>query len=395
MSEIDLRTLLTTVAFRPGDVEALLDPGTPTYSVFDPDMGYVPGDVVLHDGMDHSYATYRYEPGGQRKVINYADRPCRINTYGDSFTHCQQGSDGETWQEVLAAHIGEPIRNFGMGGYGVYQAYSRARMKEATELSAENVILNIWGDDHLRNVDACRWLRTAWGDRNRPKEQRWPLHGLPWPHVRYNAESGAWVEHRAHCKNEDDMRALTDPEHFYEVFKDDEIAHLFVLMQGGDAPSDKLQAIADALGIDVDLGKGEGRVEQAQKFHLEYGYKSTDFVLSLMHDWTRREGKKLLVLLSYGGWQIREFIASGYHPHQPTVDYLDAAGIPYVDHLPIAAEDYKSFSITPKEYMDRFYIGAAGAAVFGHFSAIGNHWYAFGIKNGLVDFLDPKPAAYA
>jgi hypothetical protein len=50
----------------------------------------------------------------------YADKKCRINTYGDSFTQCHQVSDGETWQEYLAAHLGEPVRNFGMGGYGAY-----------------------------------------------------------------------------------------------------------------------------------------------------------------------------------------------------------------------------------------------------------------------------------
>ena len=56
---------------------------------------------------------------------NGGDRPCRMNTYGDSFTQCHQVSDGETWQEYLAAHLGEPVRNFGVGGYGVYQAYRR------------------------------------------------------------------------------------------------------------------------------------------------------------------------------------------------------------------------------------------------------------------------------
>ena len=28
-------------------------------------------------------------------------------------------NDGETWQEYLAAHLREPIRNYGVGGYSV------------------------------------------------------------------------------------------------------------------------------------------------------------------------------------------------------------------------------------------------------------------------------------
>ena len=59
-------------------------------------------------------------------MINYrGSSRCRINTYGDSFTQGSQVSDGETWQEILAAHMGEPVRNWGIGGHGVYQAYRR------------------------------------------------------------------------------------------------------------------------------------------------------------------------------------------------------------------------------------------------------------------------------
>jgi hypothetical protein len=49
------------------------------------------------------------------------------------FHACHQVSDNETWQEYLAGHLGEPIRNFGMGGFGVYQAYRRMIREEQTE----------------------------------------------------------------------------------------------------------------------------------------------------------------------------------------------------------------------------------------------------------------------
>ena len=87
----------------------------------------------MKDDIEDSYTLAHYEPTGERRMLNYADQPCRINTYGNSFTQCQQVSDGETWQEYLAAHMGEPIRNFGIGGYGVYQAYRRMLREEKTE----------------------------------------------------------------------------------------------------------------------------------------------------------------------------------------------------------------------------------------------------------------------
>ena len=44
-----------------------------------------------------------------------------VNTFGDSSTECIQVSDGESWQECLAANFGEPIRNYGVGSMGLTQ----------------------------------------------------------------------------------------------------------------------------------------------------------------------------------------------------------------------------------------------------------------------------------
>src|SRR5215472_2843389 len=52
---------------------------------------------------------YSYEASGARRMTLYPDKACRINTYGDSFTHGDQVSDGETWQERLGAHLCEPV----------------------------------------------------------------------------------------------------------------------------------------------------------------------------------------------------------------------------------------------------------------------------------------------
>ncbi|MSU64618.1 MAG: SGNH/GDSL hydrolase family protein [Opitutus sp.] len=71
-----------------------------------------------------------------------------MNTYGNSFTQCHQVSDGETRQEYLAAHLGEPIRNFGVGGYGVFQAFARLRRMEQTAVQSPYLIFNVYDDDH-------------------------------------------------------------------------------------------------------------------------------------------------------------------------------------------------------------------------------------------------------
>jgi len=122
------------------------------WAKFDPELGYVPSDSIQRDGIDGSHTVYRYGPAGERRVINYAERPCRVNTYGNSFTQCHQVSDGETWQEALAAHLGEPVRNFGVGGYGVFQAFARLRRMERTDVKTPFLIFNIYDNDHERTI---------------------------------------------------------------------------------------------------------------------------------------------------------------------------------------------------------------------------------------------------
>src|SRR4051812_32517294 len=128
----------------------------PSWARFDPELGYVLGNYLPTDGIDRSATISTVGPDGARTSFMYAGRPCRINTYGDSFTQCHQVSDGETWQEYLAAHLGEPIRNFGMGGYGAYQAYRRMVREEKTDHGAGYLIFYIWGDDHIRSLLRCR-----------------------------------------------------------------------------------------------------------------------------------------------------------------------------------------------------------------------------------------------
>jgi hypothetical protein len=66
------------------------------------------GRYLPKDGIDGSWTISTAQDNGQRTSWMYNDRPSRINTYGNSFTQCHQVSDGETWQEYLAAHLGEP-----------------------------------------------------------------------------------------------------------------------------------------------------------------------------------------------------------------------------------------------------------------------------------------------
>lgn len=390
-----IRTILNTTCFRPIDVEALLDPEHRSWVAFDPELGYVPDDIIMRDGMDFSRSTYTHEPAGHRRIVNYPEVSARINTYGDSFTQCQQVSDDETWQERLAAHIGEPIRNFGSGGYSVNAAVLRAMRMEETAEGAEYVILNIFDDDHIRNLDAARWIRTAWCEKERPPEKAYPLHGLPWAHLRFDLQQNGWVELPGKCRDAEALRALTDPQRFYETFKDDSVVKLFALQQGFEGDVTEFEALAEAMAIDVDLRTPGTLSQELERFHRAYGFKSTEYLLEKkLRPWLEARGKKLMILLSYSLGSMAGYLTG--HPRFDAVflDWLHDHNYFVVDPLEKHREDFGQFSIGIEDYIKRYYIQAAGAAVFGHYDPRGNHFYAFAIKDELVNWLNPKPPAY-
>jgi len=394
----NVREVLARTTFRTIDVERLLDPDRPSWSRFDPELGYVPSDFVMQDGMDRTYSTYTYGPHGERRIVNYADRPCRINTYGDSMTLCQQVSDDETWQERLAAHFGEPIRNFGCHGYSVNIAWRRARRMESTDCSAEYIILNIFVDDHIRNLDAARWIRTGGYNLYPLPDEPCRLHGLPWAHIRYDLEKQQFVDRPGCCRTEDELRALCDAENFYRAFKNDTIVRLFTLQVGGEIDEEglrELEALAEVFDVDVDLRHPEKRRADAHKLHAAYGLRSTEYVLAQMRPWMEKQGKKLLILLSYGNDRIAEAVRGKDRFDQVFLDYLERERIPYVDTLRKHVEDYQQFNVGLDQYLGRYFVQAAGAAVFEHYTPTGNHFFAFSVKDEIVNWLNPKPPAYA
>ena len=397
---LNIKKLLHTAAYHQIEIDRLLDPENPSFLTFDPELGYELRDCSFRDGMKscRTVASY-HKHGGHRKMINCADQKCRINTYGDSFTQCAQVSDGETWQEILAAHLREPLRNFGVGGYGVYQAYRRAIRIEATDLSAEYIILNIWDDDHKRNLDAARWTRVAWMCRDLPRgnakaEDAYPVHGFPWAHMRYDLSKGDFIELPGLFEKAEDLYKLVGKENYYDIFKDDTLAHLYTLAEGGDAPVDELEKIAEAFGMKVDLRDSGKRTEEANKLHIAYGLRSTMWIVDKLSDWTKANGKKLMVLLSYDVPSVTDFLEKGQRWDSEFIDYLEKNNVAYVDFLQKAADEYKAFNISTEDFIDRFYIERAGAQVFGHYNPYGNFWFAFGLLKELVSWLCPKPPAY-
>ncbi|MGB0582614.1 MAG: hypothetical protein ACPGVU_23255, partial [Limisphaerales bacterium] len=175
---------------------------------YHPLLGWLLKNGSRLDGVHGSRTFYHYEANGSRRMLRFAEgQKARIQTFGNSMTHCDQVSDHETWQNYLAAHFHEPIENYGIGGYSVYQAYLRYREVQARR-PGECIILDLHPDDHFRNLDPWRAIRFG----------RLIPDGFTLPHLEADAGKGVCVERGNLCPTEESVHRLTDLEFLKKTF---------------------------------------------------------------------------------------------------------------------------------------------------------------------------------
>lgn len=387
------RKFLEPFVLRKETVDRFLDPKAQVWARFDPEFGYLLRNSFVRDGVDGCHTLARYQATGQRQQVNFPDQPCRINTYGDSFTQGHQVSDGETWQEVLAAHFCEPIRNFGIGGFGVYQAYRRLLRTEGTAMGAKFLIFNIWGDDHLRSVYSWRWLSFP---ANVVESMAGTMfHANPWVHARLN-DQGNLVEKPSVCPTEKSLYSLCDLDYLVNTFGKDEIFQLLFAQRTGELLDQKsVEAVAAKAGAEkLDWSNPKAVKASANKVLHRYAVKVGMVVMDRLQEFCQEKGKRLLVLLSYpvgSVWHACNRTKPGdpdnvdWHP-QYFKEHLKARGIPFVDSLPAHVAEFDTFKLSAKQYVDRYYIG--------HYTPRGNHFFAYAMKDAIRDWLSPLPPAY-
>ncbi|MDO8543879.1 MAG: hypothetical protein Q7S40_25835 [Opitutaceae bacterium] len=361
----------------------LQPPSNNQWAKFDSELGYVPKDSIQRDGVDGSRSVYRYGPAGERRLISYADRACRVNTYGNSFTQCHQVSDGETWQEYLAAHLGEPIRNFGVGGYGVFQAFARLRRMEQTAVKAPYLIFNIFDDDHRRSLMPWRGFIVNY---TRTAEM---YHANPWTHLRINLDSGRWDESASPCPTPAALRDLLSFERTRAVVANHEIIQLQAMFEGvPDVPQDRIRRLADWAKVRFDFIDAATRRASAEKLGDVVARASTLHVMEKLLAFARQHDRKLMVVLSYGTRAALRACEGGAKlgADVQLLQWLKDRGIPTVDAFDAHVADFAQFRISPADYIKRLYIG--------HYSPAGNQFFAFALKKALVEWLEPKPITY-
>lgn len=367
-------------------LDTFLSPNEYSMVQFDPELGYILGNYMPRDGIDQSSTISTVQTSGARTAFMYTDKTCRINTYGNSFTQSSQVSDGETWQEYLAGHLGEPVRNFGVGGYGVYQAYRRMVREEKTEHDAEYIVLYIWGDDHIRSLLRCRHalIYKVWDHAGGRL-----FHNNFWANLEMDLETETFIEKENLLPAPQSLYKMTDPDWMYENLKDDLALQMAAYTRGFIS------------GIDVERVRKLGQIlrfhpsriadETPPKKYVEelldrYSFEATKYILTKAKEFTSRNDKKLMVVLFDPYKAMKQLIANGKRYDQEVVDFLEENNFLYFDMNLVHVRDYKCFKLPLDAYMKRYFIG--------HYSPAGNHFFAYSVKNEIVKWLNPMPVTY-
>ena len=133
-----------------------------TYVVPDPELGWTirpGGEQHGADGRTVYHANrqgVRGDPDREYALDPPLDKT-RIVTVGDSFTHGDDVSDSETWQQALEAQRGDlEVLNLGVPAFGTDQALLRWR-RDGRRVRAPLVVLGIWPENMCRNLGLMRY----------------------------------------------------------------------------------------------------------------------------------------------------------------------------------------------------------------------------------------------
>ena len=315
-------------------LDVFLDPKQLSWAKFDPVTGYRLGNYMPRDGIHQSSTISTSQPNGARTAHAYVNKPCRINAYGDSFTLCHQVSDSETWEEYLAGHLGEPIRNFGMGGFGVYQAYRRMIREEQTDHGAKYLIFYIWGDDHVRSLLRCRHaaIYPWWND-----DGGRAFHNNFWANIEMNLETGRLEEHENRLPTPESVYKMTDPDWTVQALKDDLALNMSMYARGNvsDLDMPAVRTLAAHLGFDSKgLESSQPQRPLINQLLNRYSLAATKVILAKAREFADRTGKKLLVVLFDPSGVMRPLVEGKPRYDQEIVDFLKAGDYPHLRYEP-------------------------------------------------------------
>jgi hypothetical protein len=158
-------------------------------------------------------------------------------------------------------------------------------------------------------------------------------------------------------------------------------------MVNSDVDIKGLNRLAEILNVaGVDFSSEESMMQTANDLKNKYSFAATKYILGKTKEFCKKHNKKLLLIHFDPYGVLRPMIRGEARYDQEIIDYIEENDFKFFDMNHVHVEDFKKFNIPIDEYMQRYFIG--------HYNPSGNHFFAYALKDTLVDWLDPKPITY-
>jgi hypothetical protein len=200
--------------------------------------------------------------------------------------------------------------------------------------------------------------------------------------------TGRFVEKDNLLPTRQSLYHMTDPQWMVDHLQDDLALELYAFSSGyiRDLDREPITKLAARLEFPIDWGRESALQAQASGLLDRYSLRATQYVLEKAREFARQKGKKLLVVLFDPYRAMAEMKRSGTRYDQPIVDYLVREKVDYFDMNEVHLRDFQKYNLPYDEYLKQYFIG--------HYNPRGNHFFAYSIKDKVVQWLDPKPITY-
>jgi hypothetical protein len=147
-----------------------------------------------------------------------------------------------------------------------------------------------------------------------------------------------------------------------------------------------LKKLSHHLGLSLPWGEDQLKASVSQLLD-KYAFEATKYTLQKTKSFADARDKKLLVVLFDPYRVLRPLLEGEPRYDQEIVDFLQNKGYHYFDMNVVHEKDYRDFNLSIDDYFERYFIG--------HYNPMGNHFFAYQIKNHVIKMLEPKPLTHA
>jgi len=278
-----------------------------------------------------------------------------------------------TWRRIFRNRFA----TMASGAMGVYQAYRRMLKVEQNNTRGIYKSLNIWDDDHYRNLDSWRAIRFG---------HRTPC-GFTLPYLRVNVQEDRCKQEENLCREPEDVYRLCEEDYVRRTFEADPVLSVAMGTRGGAKVTQKLlMSVSKAFGVSGEEILAMKPEQAIRKIHTEAALYATKNIVTWTEQFVEKTGKKLMLILSFGRGNIARELQGMTRFDQSFVDWLKNKPYPVIDMRNCFKTEYTQFKTDVNTYLQRYYIG--------HHNPAGNFFTAWALKNRLVQWLDPRPAPY-